>query len=151
MIEGNDTNAPVGYDFVNLARWTASTETTASSVIKESYTETVKNENVITTVTTTDLVSNIALARNYIRNDYAFTNRTKDFFRSLAYCARVVTILEPTNAFVPNSATFEGKTVYEAYLLYKEYKALYDYFKDGINESVEVSGTIAKNLTGHGL
>jgi hypothetical protein len=149
MIENNKTDAPVGYDYVNLNRWTGSTETTASNVIKETYTAVVKNENVIGTVTTSDLVSNLALARNYIRNEYAFTNRTKDFFRSLAYCARVVTILEPTNAFVPGSVTFEGKTVYEAYLLYKEYRAYYDYFKDGMNDNVAIAGGIAKSLTGH--
>ena len=151
-VETVTNKEPVSYNYVNLNQWRGSTSTLASNVIKSEYTEVQKNESVIGNVAYPDLITNADLAKNYIRNGSAFSTKTKDFFRSLAYCACVVVTYEPYGAFNPSNTTnFAGKTVYAAYTNYLEYKALYDYFKEGINTDVTVAGDIARNFTGHGL
>ena len=151
-VETVTNREPVGYNYVNLNQWRGTTPTLASNVIKSTYTAVEKNESVIGNVAYPDLIANAALAKNYIRNETAFSTKTKDFFRSLAYCATVVKIYEPYGAFDPaNKTNFAGKTVYAAYTDYLEHRALYDYFKEGVNADVSIAGSIAKNFTGHGL
>ena len=150
-VETVTNKEPVSYNYVNLNQWRGSTETLASNVIKSTYTEVEKNESVIGNVAYPDLINNAALTKNYIRNETAFSTKTKDFFRSLAYCATVAKVYEPYGAFDPaNKTNFAGKTVYSAYTSYLEHKALYDYFKEGMNADVTVASDIAKSFTGRG-
>lgn len=125
QVESSDSDALVQYEYTEMASWD----------IDEQFKPTVKDENKIGNSTLTDIRDYGTLANNYAENGIAFSTRTKDFFRNMAYVAAAVKIYGNTGAI---DSVKEVLEVYNVYV--KSTLVMYNMYKDNIN-------TLAKDMS----
>ena len=114
--------------------------------------EFIPSNNLGDTVGNTDadgFKTNATAAGALVDDGYAFSSRTNDFFRLMAYCARFVTTFEPVGVFDSNSVNYISTQVEELYIDYQNYKTLYDNFRSAVNSYAKDASEIAYDLVGY--
>lgn len=138
----NAINSEVQYEYKEMLFWNESMLTS----------EFVPSADLGDTVGNTDadgFFTNAVAAGALVDDGYAFSSRTDDFFRLMAYCARFVTTFAPVGVFDSNSVNYISSEVEEAYVDYQKYKVLYDNFRSAVNSYAKQAAEISYDVVGY--
>ena len=142
LVDRYDSAQPVEYEYTSIDLWN-------ESMVKESYTHTEVNDNVLTTPIITDIFTFIKEARGYIDNDRAFDSRYKEFYRAMVKVASIIKTYEPTGqlgiVFDPEDPSLYGDDYVDEYETYLE---KFNLFKDEINSYATQIQSLSTYITG---
>lgn len=117
LVDTYGSNQPVEYEYTAIDAWN-------ESMVKESYTHTEVNDNVLTTPIITDIFNFIKEARGYIDNDRAFDSRYREFYRAMVKVASIIKTYKPTGqlgvVFDPEDPLLYGDDYVDEYEMYLE-------------------------------
>ena len=134
------TTSPVEYDYQDMRDWIPEKEYTGINSDSSGSGSGGKDE-VIETLTPKDIISYANECKRFVDTNYAFTTRTRDFFKALA---RV------NNGFNSlNIDRYQGvEAMQTAYANYKEYMKQYAAFKDDVNSKLYMDITLTRSFSG---
>jgi hypothetical protein len=134
-VVGESSGEEVQYEYVGLDKWD-------SSMLTETFTATVVDENKRDNARLSDVADYTAEAEKILVNGYAFSTNIKGFYRNMVFVAAAVKQFEPTGQIAAI------REQYEAYLKYQGYLVLYNTFRQELNYYVNFNKKMGDKLCG---
>ena len=136
IVDKLNSTLPVEYEYNEIKNWN-------ESMVKESYTSTVKNENVLSSPELMHIVTYTEEATGYVKNGRAYGMRLNEFFRAMVRVASAVETFEPTGQIG------RIQQVYLAHKDFVEYRDQYNLFREDVNVYLEEASIIATYMGGY--
>lgn len=136
VVVGDSSSEAVQYEYKAFDRWD-------ESLLVETFTATVVDENTRGNSALTDVATYTNLAEKILNNGYAFSTNIKGFYRNMVYVAAAVKVFEPTGHIE------DIREQYEAYLAYQGYLELYKSFRSELNYYTRYNGAISDKICGY--
>ncbi len=132
-VENALSDEPVQYEYTAMKNWTTS-DVFVPTVVDETH---IGNSDLV------DIKTYGTVANGFAANRVAFTTRTEDFFKNMAYVAAAVEIFGSTGAIK------EVKEVWEVYQTYLTSLEMYNMYKDYYNELTANNKLMSMYLGGY--
>ena len=144
LVDQYNSSMPVQYEYKAIDTWN-------ESMVKESYTQTEVNDNILTTPIITDIFALVKEARGYVdNNNRAFSSRYREFYRALVKVTSIIKTYEPTGQLGVISdiddPTLDGYDYADEYKIYLE---KFNIFKDELNSYTTEIQSLSTYITGY--